>query len=154
MDNSKLEVIPANAGLIAKWIAERGGVAVWRSINLSNPSASWTCPVKDKDGTVNTRPNWQCASTPERIITDPAEVVVLKPREVRRFRVAVRQGMNNPYTLKLTDASTRKVREAVAKRGEGAWHEFDFSTQEAVIYTSEEPIPLLDFLAAQQEVAS
>jgi hypothetical protein len=148
------EVTASNAALIAGWIKERGGIAIWRSINLSNPSGSWTCPVKDKDGNVNEKPNWQCASTPARVITDLNEVAVLLPREVRRFHVAVRHGSSNWFQLKLTDASTRKLNAAKEKAGEGSWHEFDYSTQEAVIYTAGEPIPLLDYLAQNLEVAS
>jgi hypothetical protein len=147
-------VTAANAARIAGWLKERGGIALWRSINLSNPSGSWTGPVRDKDGNVNEKPNWQCASTPERIITDPNEVAVITPKEVRRFRVAVRHGSSNWMQLKLTDASTRKVNAAKERAGEGSWHEFDFSTQEAIIYTAGRAVPLPEYLAQNLEVAS
>jgi len=132
----KLTVSPENADRFRDWLQNRGGLAIWRSVNLSNPGASWTTPALPTP-----KPTWEADSHPERIVTDPAEVEVVEPREVRRFHVAVRRGSQG-FTLKLTDASTRKVRAAVEKAGDEAWYVFDYSTQEAVILVPGETRPL------------
>lgn len=129
----KHEVTAENAPTIRAWFATRGGIVVWRSINLSNPGASWTGPLLTAEGQPSTKPTWQAADKPERTILDPAEVVVVTPKEVKRFRIGIRRG-GNGLTLKLTDGATRRVNAAVAKAGEGAWYEFDFMTQEAIIF--------------------
>lgn len=137
-------IIAANAPLIKSWLAERGGVAVWSSVNLSNPGASWTTPVRASDGSLATKPTWQAGNAPSRIITDPAEIIVDEPQEVKRFRVAVRMGSQGTM-LKVTDAGTRRIRAAVVKAGEDAWYEFDYSTQEAVIFRPGRSVPLAEY---------
>lgn len=136
-----------NAKQIATWFKERGGVAVWRSVNLSNPGASWTCPINGPDGKPAGKPNWQSDSKPERIITDPAEVDVVTGKEVKRFHVAVRTGS---WDIKLTTASSEKVRRETNKAGEGAWYEFDYSSQEAVIFVPAEVVPLTNLMNGDQ----
>lgn len=135
---------PSNVDKIRMWLAERGGLALWRSINFSNIGASWTTPVNDEDGNPKGKPTWEAANEPERIITDPAEVVVAVPKEVKRFHVAIRQGSQG-MTMKLTDGATRRVRAAVAKAGEGAWYEFDYGMQDAVIYVADKTVPLTEW---------
>lgn len=135
-----------NAEKILGWLRERGGIAIWRSVNLSNPGASWTSPAKAEDGTPTTKPRWQAANEPERIITDPAEVSVATDEEVKRFHIAVRYGSQG-MSLKLTDGSSNRVRNAVEKAGEGAWYEFDYDSQEAVIYRQKALVPLLEWVA-------
>lgn len=137
-----------HAETFLQWLRERGGIAVWRSINLSNPGASWSTPALEADGKPYGRPNWQTENTPHRIITDAEDVLVLTPREVKRFHVAVRVGSQG-LTLKVTDASTRRIRKAVDKAGEGAWYEFDYSTQEAVIYVPDAQVTLAEWARRQ-----
>ncbi len=134
-----------NAEKIAFWLETRGGIAVWRSINLSNPGASWTTPAKNADGTSVTKPTWEVGNEPERIIMDLAEVLVSKDVEVKRFRVGIRLGSQG-LSYKVTDGGSRRIRSAVAKAGEGAYHLFDYSSQEAVIMKPDSQIPLLEFL--------
>lgn len=144
----------ANAPKFADWIANRGGIAVWQSVNLSNPGASWSTPATIRKGDCHTgpgqeyrdtaldaddivpypKPTWQAGNEPT-VITDPAEVEVYESKEVKRFRVGVRMGSQG-FTLKVTDGGTRRIREAVAKAGEGAFHGFDYDTQEAIIYAA------------------
>lgn len=121
-----------NAALMWEWLNKRGGLALWRSLDLSNPGQSWTTPVNDSAGYPKHKPHWSSETEPHRIITDPAEVVVSVDKEVRRFHVAVRMG-GQGFSLKVSDGGSRKIRSAVAKAGEGAYHVFDYDTQEAVI---------------------
>jgi hypothetical protein len=141
---------PENADTFRKWISDRGGIAVWKSINLSNPGASWSSPALTEDGQPYPKPTWQAENKPSRIITDPADVVVEVPREVKRFRVAIRLGSQG-MSYKLTDASSRKVENAVSKaagrdgREFSAWYEFDYDTQQAVILVADKSVPLSEF---------
>ncbi len=141
-------VVEGNAEKFWKWLHERGGIAVWKSVNLSNPEASWSCPVNDEGGNQKGKPSWESANEPERIITDPAEVEVSIPKEVRRLHVAIRRGSQG-LSWKLTFASSRRLRNAVAKAhdetGKSSWYEFDYTSQEAVIYIDDSLIPLPEF---------
>lgn len=132
-----LTIQPHNAAKIKEWMKSRGGIAVWRSINLSNPSGQWITPADAS------KPNWQADSTPE-IITDPSQIQVERCKEVKRFHIALRHGSNNPFLIKLTDASTRKVNAACAKYPDSHYG-FDYSTQEAVIYVPETTTPLEEY---------
>jgi hypothetical protein len=125
-------------------LATRGGIAQWPSVNLSNPGASWSTPALT-DGKPTPKPNWQCSNEPSQIVTDAAEVMVEVPKEVKRFRVGVRRGSEG-FTLKVTDGGTRRIRKECAKAGEHSWYEFDYDTQEAVIYVPEKRVPLTEFL--------
>jgi len=136
-----------NAEKVYRWIKERGGVAVWKSINLSNPSASWSTPAKTDTGEDYPKPTWQAENKPNRIITDANEIEVLVPREIKRLHVAVRLGSQG-LALKLTDGSTRRVEKAVegAEQKYGhAWYEFDYETQDAVICVSDRSISLAEY---------
>ena len=137
-----------DAPRISEWLKNRGGILIWRSINLSNPGASWTTPALDKDGKPYGKPTWQCANEPERHITDPAEVIVSVDKVVKRFHVGVRMGANG-LQLKVTDGGSRRIRHEVAKAGEGAYHEFDYSSQDAVILKPERQIPLTEWKEEQ-----
>lgn len=135
-----------NALKIWRWLTERGGIAVWRSVNLSNPGASWTTPAFEADGvTPYTKPTWQADDKPARIITDPAEVMVSVDREVKRFRVGVRMGSQG-MLVKVTDAGSRRIRMEVEKAGVGAYYVFDYDTQEAVIMAPVEVMPIEKFM--------
>jgi len=127
-----------NVGLIRDWLKNRGGIAIWNSINLSNPGASWTAPVNDEHGNPKGKPTWQAANTPSRVITDASEVEVITPREVSRLHIALQRG--DGFSIVLTDASTRKVRKAVEKAGPGAWYQFE--DKEAVIYVPGDVVSL------------
>jgi len=140
----KLRCSHGNAEKFRAWIDRRGGIAVWQSINLSNPGTSWSTPARTEAGEPMGKPTWQAAGKPERIITDPADVIVETAREVRRFHVGIRRS-GNGLQLKCTDGSTRRIRAACARAGEKSWYEFDYCTQEAVIFVPEKEIPLPDY---------
>jgi hypothetical protein len=132
------------AGLIWEWFQTRGGLALWRSIDLSDPGKSWTCPLFDANGVKKTKPTWKADEDPYRIIKDPSEVIVETYKEVRRFRVAIRPGAQG-LSLKLTDFASEKVRKAVRKAGENATYTFDYMTQEAVIFVPDTEVPLVEW---------
>lgn len=137
------EVAPENAAKMLDWIERRGGIAVWKSVNLSNPGASWSTPALAPDCSPYRKPTWEAESSPYKVITNPAEIVVVTRKEVKRFRVAIRvRGMS----VKLTSGSTRKVDKAMIHAGEDASYHFDYETQEAVITVPSETVPLLQFL--------
>jgi len=134
-----------NADKFAAWIKDRGGVAIWESVNLSDPGKSWSTPATIRKGDCQgqtgdeiipyPKPTWQAADTP-KIITDPALIEVYEPKEHKRFHVALRMGAQG-LTLKCTDASSARIRREVKKAGEGAYYVFDYETQEAVIFATE-----------------
>ncbi len=140
-------ILAANAEQIWKWFQERGGIAIWKSVDMSNPGRSWTTPLRDAEGNPTARQDWRMEQTPSLIITDPAEVVVDVPKEVKRFRVAVRAGSQG-LTLKCSDASSRRIRRECAKAGQESWHEFDYARQEAVIFVPGESMPLPQYIRA------
>ena len=140
-------VSEANAADIWDWLNTRGGLAIWRSVNLSNPGASWTTPVNDSKGNKVSKPSWQAESTPSRIIVDPAEVEVVTAKELKRFRVGIRQS-GNGLSLKVTDGGTRRINKAINSAMEkfgNAWYEFDYMTQEAVIMVPAVVVPITEW---------
>lgn len=132
-----------NAPKLKSWLESRGGIAVWKGQNLSNIRELLT-PANEENGTPYTKPSWDMPNEPSKIVTDPDAVCVTVGKEVKRFRVAIRQS-NNGLTMKLTDASSRKVRTAVDKAGDGAYYKFDYEMQEAVIFKPEKTIPLKEY---------
>lgn len=121
-----------NAGRILDWMRTRGGIAVWVSVDLSRLGEIMTAPYLDAEGNVKTKPHWRMGNTPERVITDPAMVVVSEDVEVKRFHIAVRVGSQG-MSIKVSDGGSRRIRKEVEKAGDGAYYVFDYTTQEAVI---------------------
>ena len=128
--------VPGVRETFEDWIANRGGVAVWENRNLSNPGAglSYT-PALSEAGNPSIPPHWsRCLLEVCKSIKDFRFVSAFK--EVRRLPVSLRWGSQG-FMLKLTDASTKKLRRALDKVGEEtgqeACYRFDYDTQEAVI---------------------
>lgn len=105
----KHECDPENARKFWEWIQNRGGVANWKSINLSNPGASWSTPANDPEGAPTTKPTWQASNQPT-ICTDPDEIGVYESELFKAFPVALRRA---GLSLKLTDGSQRKLDKAL-----------------------------------------
>lgn len=103
------ECSEANVAKFKEWFAKRGGIAIWHSINLSNPGGSWTTPARDPEGNLTQKPNWQCENVPT-IITDPAQVGVYAPVLYKEIPVKLKQ---SGTALVLTDASHAKVDRAL-----------------------------------------
>lgn len=141
----KFHCLEPNAPLFLEWLTAGRGLAVWRSLNLSNPGASWSSPARETDGTPKLKPCWEADNKPERVIEDINEVVVDIPRLVKRFRVGVKA--NGPR-FEVTSGGSRKIKAAVEKAGDHAWYEFDYNTQEALIYAPERTVPLADWKPA------
>jgi hypothetical protein len=125
-----------NAAKFLNWIRTRGGLALFNTLDLSNPGQSWTSPVRDPLGNVVSKPHAYANTAPYRTITSTDEVMVHLDKEVKRFHVAIRMGAQG-LKIKLTDASTDRVNKAVEKAGDGAYHLFDYDTQEAIIMAPE-----------------
>lgn len=142
---------PEHVKLFDQWLRERGGLAMWPSVNLSNLGQSWTTPRLQDNGDPATKPNWQAAHEPNRIITDPAEVVVEVPALFKRSHIAIRRSSNGLST-KLTDASARRLDRMLAQAKDkygSVWYEFDYSAQDVVVYYAAETVPLVEWLARQ-----
>lgn len=136
MTDFKITCDVQDAHKLKEWVKTCGGVAQWESVNLSNPNAAWLTPAN-----VTSKPTWQAANEPAQIVTDPTEIGVITYREVKRFHVAVRRGSQG-LSLKLTDASSTKLRKALEKAGDGATYWFDGFSQDAVIMVPAEIVSL------------
>lgn len=103
-----------------KWISERGGVAVWKSINLSNPGASWSSPATIRKGDCDgipsdapdadeiipyPKPTWQASNTPI-IFTNLDEIGVYTDALYKAFRVGLKMSGMSSH---LTDGAQRKL---------------------------------------------
>jgi hypothetical protein len=131
-----------NAPLFAAWIATRSGVAVWSSINLSNPGASWSTPALT-NGLKTNKPTWEVGNEPERVITSLDEVDVVIFQEVKRFHVALRMG-GQGLAIKVSDGGSRKIRKAVMQAGDGAIYRFE--EQDAVIMKPAKTVTLQQWI--------
>jgi len=122
-----MEALTISAEIAPKvrdWIATRNGVAVWKSQDLSRAGEEVLTPATRHDGVLAdkaSKPRWDVAF--DRIVTDARDVLVANTREVKRFRVGLQRGSG--LSIVLTDAASRRVREAKAKAGSGAFHVFD-----------------------------
>lgn len=100
------------------WIRDRGGVKVWRNVNLSNPgygpvfTPAFDIVDMDTFG-INTpypKPSWQVDDG--EVITDISRFRFVKGfKEFKRIRVALERGSG--YSYRLTDGSQRKVDRAM-----------------------------------------
>ena len=140
---------PEDAPRIWDWIKNRGGIVKWASCDMSDLNKSWTTPYRDEKGEIRTEaPHWK-APRPSHHITDPADVCVAVDKEVKRFRVGIRRSSNG-MSMKVTDAGTRRIREAVAKAGVGAYYRFDYEFQNVVIMAPENVVPLADWIKEEK----
>lgn len=137
---ARIEVgVPGVKEKMLDWITNRGGVAIWTNINLSNCDAGdQYTPATTQDGVSvldkpdALKPHWSVAF--KEVVTDITRFRFVKEyKEVKRFRVAVRMAF---LSMKVTDGGTRKIRKMCAKYSTDqvkAVYRFDYDTQEAVI---------------------
>ena len=147
--SDKLIVYEENAAKFSEWLKTRGGLAVWRSVDLSDPGASCTTPALTEDGKPYSKPHWKYANEPERIITDASEVQVQRMVEVKRFHVATKRG-SGFMQLVLTDASDARVRKALDKAGKGSSYVFDYGDYENCIILKPDKVQSLPEWEAEQ----
>ena len=150
-------ITPDRIELARLWLAERGGIAIWKSINLSNPGASWMTPATIKRKDCNgapaglpedelpyPKPTWQVGNNPDMVITDACDIIVDIPKEFKRFHVGLRRSYGT--SVKLTDASNKKLKKAISdcfeKTGKVAWYEFDYEAQDVIILYADSEKPL------------
>lgn len=117
---AKLQIDPETVSQVRNWLKERGGVAIWRSVNLSNPGAEWLTPYLNDKGEQIGKPTWQADDKPE-IVTNAEDVEVITFKTVKKFRIGLK---SRGFKIELTGPSSRKVREACAEAGEGARYIF------------------------------
>jgi hypothetical protein len=146
----KHRVLAVNAVQVWQWFEERGGIAVWKSVDFSTAGQTWTTPLKDAEGNPMKKQDWRMEEAPSLTITDPMKVVVDVPKEIKRFRVAVKMG-GQGLMLKCSDAASRRIHRECQKAGEGSWHEFDYATQEAVIFVPGESKALPEYIAGKEQ---
>lgn len=146
--SKRIECSEENAPKFLEWCRSRGGVAHWPSIDLSDFDKSWSTPALSLEGKPTEKPSWKTANEPSFVEKDPAKITVFVPKEVKRFRVAIRMG-DSGLRLKVTDAGTRRIRREVEKAGEGAFYQFDYETQEAVIMVSDKECTLEEWAKAK-----
>jgi hypothetical protein len=124
MKNYAVECMSEHAPRFADWIANRGGIAVWQSIDLSRPGERCTTPARDPLGNPATKPSWHYANDPN-IVTDPEQVGVYEEALYKEFRVGLRMGSQG-LSLKLTDGAQRKLNKVMAdceaKHGNAHYH--------------------------------
>jgi hypothetical protein len=137
---ARIEItVPGVKEKFVDWIANRGGVAVWTNINLSNCDAGdQYTPATNTEGKnilddpQAFKPHWSVSF--KEIVTDITRFRFVKEyKEVKRFRVAIRPAF---LSFKVSDGGTRKIRKMCAKYSNDqvkAVYRFDYSTQEAVI---------------------
>jgi len=122
---------PQNVGKFIEWFNTRRGVAIWDSVNLSNPGITWTTPLMTSDGAPVIKPSWQSGRI-IRVIQDPSKVDVVTGKVYKKFHVGVRQS-GNGLSWKVTDWGSRRIRECEAKAFDEfgqSWHEFDYGSYE------------------------
>ena len=140
--------MPDNAATFKRWLAERGGLAIWESVDLGDLDKSWTTPATHADGSPATKPHWKAGDKPARLITDPAEVVVEVPRLLEKFDVKLRiHGMG----VVLAKSSEKKLHKRLAYCREqykaNVWYTtgpLDFP--EVCIWVAEKTVPLAEYL--------
>ena len=109
----KLSVSLENAPKFADWLANRGGLLVWQSHDLSNPGQSCTTPALT-DGKPTTSPHWRYTANPARHITSAEDIVVYVPRVVREIVVKLQVRGQYGQKLQLTTGSSNRLRRALA----------------------------------------
>ena len=127
MSQFKHECDEENARKFWDWLQTRGGIAVWKSVNLGNAGASWSTPatiaIKDLEDSARKaellrelgdenavvgypKTNWQMANEPT-VYTDPADVGVFTCALYKAFPVGLKRG--DGFSLRLSDAGQAKL---------------------------------------------
>lgn len=116
----KHEVAEENAHKFAEWLRSRGGILVWKSADLGSAGRSVSTPALTTEGQSYPSPGWQF-TTPDRHITDPADVEVYVPEVVESFPIKLKRSQGR---LVLNDASDRRVLAALDRAGVDSFYRF------------------------------
>lgn len=134
-----------NAKKIYEWIVKRNGIAVWNSIDLSDPGFQLITPATKEDGSPYEKPHWKVGKDP-KIINDINKIEVSFDKEIKRFHVATRIG-GNGLNIKCSDGATRRINKEIEKAGEGAYYQFDcFSYENCIIMAPEKKTSLVNWI--------
>lgn len=134
---SPITFSPENEAKAREWLANRGGIAVWRNVNMSSQSlGSETFTPALTDGAPTPAPSWQARLS--HVVTDPSAVMVEGKREVARVKVC-RSKYGPPADP--VSRGRAKLDKALAAAGADAWWEFSYENWdgfgpwlEAVVY--------------------
>lgn len=152
MSQFKHECSKENAPKFWEWLQKRGGIAVWKSINLGNAGASWSTPALTEDGKPYEKPTWQASNTPT-IYTDTADVGVFTSALYKAFKVELKRG--DGFSFVLTDAANAKVKRLLAeceeKHGDSFYERgvLDIEGASIGIYYTTGIIPISEWIAKQ-----
>jgi hypothetical protein len=148
-------VRPENASQIWDWLQARGGLFVWRSADLSDPSASVTTPARNADGSVKTSPGWKYPGSPERHVTSADDVIVIQSTVLEEVPVSLKRG-SGFMNLVLTDGSERKMERKTEKHrkahpGKEIWWmpTGDPFFPSCVILMDGNSVPIAEFMAKE-----
>lgn len=139
---SPIELDCKHAPKLADWIANRGGVAIWWSQDLSKAGAHCETPVLQPDGSKTCRPHWQYPAEPV-VVTDRNAIMLTTYREVERVRVAHNRRGNETF-------ASRKRRQAALARHTSpvwSWGHDDGGRTIAIIEVRDGTITLADWMA-------
>ena len=153
------EVSPENARKFIDWLANRGGILIWHSCNLSRPGHSVSTPALTTEGEPYPRPGWEF-SQHTRHITSIEDIVVSVPKEEERFEVRLKI---RGHKLELMKRSTNKVDHAMSCYPDGWWvfastgsqrgdlfHGLSCGTDTVIIYSEAGRIPLKEWAEKNQ----
>lgn len=139
-----IKIYPEIFPKLKSWIESRGGIAVWKSINLSNPGKEIFTPALTEDNKPYPKPSWEVSNQPYEIIKSLEDIIIIIPKEIKRFKVFTRISSNG-LSIRLTDSSSQKVRRYESGY-ENSWHEFDYENQQAVILIPDKEILAYEYL--------
>lgn len=100
---------------IIDWMKTRGGVEVWKSLDLATPGKELMTPLLTEEGTPREgKPHWSVGEEPTKVITKLEDLEVVVTREVKRFRVGLKRARGGTM-FKCTDAASARIRRECEK---------------------------------------
>lgn len=95
----------------ALWDAERGGILLWRSCDLSSAGRTWCTPAKTADGADTPKPHYAaCDPTLMRL----ADMTFYKQELVSTHAIRTRIGSQG-FSIKVSDTSTSAMNKRVTR---------------------------------------
>ena len=139
-----------NAAKFLDWIRNRGGVAVWQSVNLGNPGASWSGPMQQANGDPSSKPNWESDTKPASVHTDATKIGVYSAVLVETIPAKVKvNGMQMVLTSGTTRRLTAALRRVEKSHGNSFYRKGSSMDPELYIFTSGPMVSLQEWADAQ-----